>query len=59
MVLDRGDLLDYPNRQGLVKAVNRVVGKTGMSVLLCSTGDQVNGITAPWPQVAIQNGRTE
>ena len=58
VVLDRGDLLDATNRQGLVQAVNRVVGKTGMSVLLCSTADG-NELPAPWPQVAIQNGRTE
>ena len=57
VVLDRGDLLDASNRAGLVKAVNRVVGKTGMAVLLCSTGDAV--ADAPWPQVAIKNGRTE
>ena len=56
-VLDRGDLLDASNRAGLVKAVNRVVGKTGMAVLLCSTGEAV--ADAPWPQVAIKNGRTE
>ena len=58
VVLDRGDLLDATNRAGLVQAVNRVVGKTGMSVLLCSTADG-NDLPAPWPQVAIQNGRTE
>ena len=57
VVLDRGDLLDASNRAGLVRAVNRVVGKTGMAVLLCSTGAAV--ADAPWPQVAIQNGRTE
>ena len=57
VVLDRGDLLDASNRAGLVKAVNRVVGKTGMAVLLCSTGEAV--ADAPWPQVAIRNGRTE
>ena len=56
VVLDRGDLLDATNRAGLVQAVNRVVGKTGMSVLLCSTADG-NYLPAPWPQVAIQNGR--
>ena len=57
VVLDRGDLLDATNRRGLVQAVNRVAGKTGMSVLLCSTADG-NELPAPWPQVAIQNGRT-
>ena len=42
VVLDRGDLLDASNRAGLVKAVSRVVGKTGMAVLLCSTGMAVS-----------------
>ena len=57
VVLDRGDLLDTTNRQGLVRAVGRVTGKTGMAVLLCSTADG-NELPAPWPQVAIMDGRT-
>ena len=58
VVLDRGDLLDATNRQGLVRAVERVVGKTGMAVLLCSTGYISWTEEAPWPQVAIKDGRT-
>ena len=58
VVLDRGDLLDATNRQGLVRAVGRVTGKTGMAVLLCSTSDG-GELPAPWPQVAIMDGRTE
>ena len=38
VVLDRADLLDADNRGGLVRAVKRVSGKTGIAVLLCSTG---------------------
>ena len=60
VVLDRGDLLDATNRQGLVRAVERVTGKTGMAVLLCSTADG-NELPAPWPQVAINEtgGRSD
>ena len=57
VVLDRADLLDAVNRDGLVRAVERVVGKTGIAVLLCSTG-LVNAY-APWEQVAIEGGTTE
>ena len=56
VVLDRADLLDEGNREGLVRAVKRVSGKTGMAVLLCSTG-AVNG-DAPWRQVTIEGGET-
>ena len=56
VVLDRADLLDAGNREGLVRAVKRVSGKTGMAVLLCSTG-AVNG-DAPWRQVTIEGGET-
>ena len=56
VVLDRADLLDDGNREGLVRAVKRVSGKTGIAVLLCSTG-AVNG-SAPWKQVAIEGGTT-
>ena len=38
VVLDRADLLDPVNRQGLVKVVGRVTGKLPIAVLLCSTG---------------------
>ena len=58
VVLDRGDLLDATNRAGLVRAVERVAGRTGMAVLLCSTADG-NELPEPWKKVAIQNGRTE
>ena len=54
-VLDRVDLLDDANRLGLTKAVERVVGKTGMSVLLCGTG-AVGDRYAPWQQVGLQSG---
>ena len=56
VVLDRADLLDTSNRAGLVKAVERVAGKTGLAVLICSTGHG-NGY-AQWTQVAIENGVT-
>ena len=56
VVLDRADLLDADNREGLVRAVKRVSGKTGIAVLLCSTGT-VNG-DAPWKQVTIAGGLT-
>ena len=54
VVLDRADMLDAGNREGLVRAVNRVAGKTGIAVLLCSTG-AANG-AAPWTQVTIEGG---
>ena len=56
VVLDRGDILDACNRAGLVAAVNRVASKTGMAVLLCSTGTPQPD--APWQQVAIHDGVT-
>ena len=56
VVLDRADLLDAGNREGLVRAVKRVAGKTGIAVLLCSTG--VADGSAPWKQVAIAGGAT-
>ena len=57
VVLDRADLLDVENRDGLVRVVKRVSGKTGVAVLLCSTG-VANG-SAPWKQVSIEGGTTE
>ena len=54
VVLDRADLLDADNREGLVRAVKRVSGKTGIAVLLCSTG--VKNGHAPWKQVTIEGG---
>ena len=56
VVLDRGDILDASNRAGLVAAVNRVASKTGMAVLLCSTGTPQPD--APWQQIAISEGMT-
>ena len=56
VVLDRADLLDASNREGLVRAVKRVAGKTGIAVLLCSTGT-ANG-SAPWKQITIEEGKT-
>ena len=56
VVLDRADVLDADNREGLVRAVKRVAGKTGLAVLLCSTG--VADGSAPWKQVAIEGGMT-
>ena len=56
VVLDRADLLDGTNRQGLARAVQRVVGKTGMAVLLCSTSG--NAGVGHWPQVFLEAGRT-
>ena len=57
VVLDRADLLDVDNRWGLEEAVQRVSGKTGIAVLLCSTG--VADGNAPWKQVTITGGTTE
>ena len=54
VVLDRADLLDSNNRCGLVQAVKRVSSKTGLAVLLCSTGAASGD--APWKQVVIENG---
>ena len=56
VVLDRADLLDADNREGLVRAVKRVSGKTGIAVLLCSTGAATGD--APWKQVTIEGGTT-
>ena len=56
VVLDRADLLDADNREGLVRAVKRVSGKTGIAVLLCSTGAATGD--APWKQVTIEGGET-
>lgn len=56
VVLDRADLLDASNRKGLERAVKRVAGRTGMAVLLCSTGEADGD--APWPQVSIAKGVT-
>ena len=53
-VIDRGDILDPNNRDGLAKVLNRVAKRTGMAILLCSTGN-ING-TSPWAQVAIREG---
>ena len=57
VVLDRGDVLDESNYDGLTRATRRVTGNTGMSVLLCSTGT-IHPSRAPWRQIAIENGRT-
>ena len=54
VVLDRADLLDAGNRAGLVCAVNRVASKTGMAVLLCSTGTPA--ADAPWTQIQVADG---
>ena len=54
VVLDRGDILDASNRAGLVCAVNRVASKTGMAVLLCSTGTPA--ADAPWTQIQVADG---
>ena len=55
VVLDRADLLDAGNREGLVRAVKRVAGKTGIAVLavLDWRGQRTS---APWKQVAIEGG---
>ena len=55
VVLDRADLLDPRNRDGLVRAVERVAGKTGLAVLLCSTSTGGGG---PWARVRVANGVT-
>ena len=38
VVLDRGDVLDAENRGGLNAALQRVCGKTGVTVVVCATG---------------------
>ena len=61
VVLDRADVLDADNRDGLVRAVKRVSAKTGIAVLLCSTGvagGSAPGKLAPWKQVTIAGGMT-
>ena len=57
VVLDRADLLDASNREGLVRAVKRVSGKTGIAVLLCSTRERTLK-APPWTQVSIEGGET-
>ena len=56
VVLDRADLLFAEWRAGLVPAVQRVAGKTGMAVIICSTGEPAPD--APWRQVVVSGGRT-
>ena len=55
VVLDRADLLDGVNRAGLHRGLQRVVDRSGLTVLLCSTGT-ASATDAPWPQVAIKDG---
>ena len=57
VVLDRADLLDNPNREGLVNAVQHVSQKTGIAVLLCSTGTKAE--KSPWTQITVVGGKTE
>ena len=59
VVLDRGDLLDQANRHGLAMALQRVAEKTGMAILLCSTGNAGLGfnVDTRWPVVAIDDGQ--
>ena len=57
-MLDRADLLDNDNRAGLVRGLERVVGKTGMAVLLCRTGVMDEYGPSPWGQVALAAGET-
>ena len=54
LVLDRADLLDGANRESLVKGIARVVERTGLTVLLCSTGEPADA--PPWPQLRIADG---
>lgn len=54
VVLDRADLLDAGNRQGLIKAVERVTTKRPIAVLLCSTGQPDEN--PPWKQVSVFRG---
>ena len=54
VVLDRTDLLDGHNRASLVRGIHRVVERTGLAVLLCSTGEPMDA--PPWPQLLIENG---
>ena len=55
VVLDRADLLDRANRDGLIRAVKRVTAKCPVAVLLCTTGEPA--ADAPWRQVRIADGR--
>ena len=52
VVLDRADLLDAANREGLRQAVARATSKCG--VLICSTGEP--STDAPWDQILISGG---
>ena len=54
-VLDRGDMLDATNRLGLARGLERLKHKTGLTILLCSTGSPVED--SPWPQVQIKDGQ--
>ena len=54
VVLDRADLLDNNNRVALIKALDRVIAKRPMAVLVCSTGEKTPN--APWEQISIEGG---
>ena len=57
VVLDRADLLDFANKGGLVKALERVASRTKMAVLVCTTGTVIDRVCPDWPQVAIADGK--
>ena len=54
VVLDRADVLDAANREGLVAALQRVAKSTRMAVLVCSTGTA--DPDAAWSQAVIGSG---
>ena len=60
VVLDRTDLLDTRARDGLKRALARVIGKTNIAILLCGTWrhDGTSHQTTPmWNVYTIENGR--
>ena len=58
VVLDRGDILDEPGREGLREACAAVLGKCPIAVLVCSTAPPDLEVPPFWPTVHIEDGRT-
>lgn len=54
-VLDRADLLDKRNREGLIAGLSRVAERTGMAILVCTTGDDTLE-AADWSRVLVHGG---
>ena len=61
VILDRADLLDGTAREGLIAAVGRVVAKTQMAVLVCTTmqkDEAYASIPGTWQKVRVAEGVT-